>query len=331
MKNFITYLLLIVLILGCVEEDKTVSKEIVNIPPKNESIINWAFFNTDGLQNISFPIWFNDSATINRNIKQIHLSVNEFETSEDSTFHDTVPSTTYEVSYSKGGLSLFYVVRYSEEIKIEEQWFRYRKDKDSLGYSIPSITNNVIYEENDFLPIFSTLQNAQQYKRLEFLESDSATIQYLNTLSTDQEKHVFITDSSRWNVHFIDQRFTHPENNTFYYGEPSKYIESFRIKNLVEKEALSFYKYFSNDCIYQYSTFSNGFENRRTFLYDKDGLVTGFIDSLMAEPNNFIESTISKIDYTDGLPKLIASYKSQDSLLNNPIKEIRFNYEVFGE
>lgn len=316
--------------LGCEGVGKTTPKEVVNDPPKNESIINWAFFNTDGLQNISFPIWFNDSSILNRKIKQIRFSINEFETSEDSTFQDTLPSTSYEASYSKGVLNMFYVVKYSEEIKIEEQWFRYGKNKDSLGYSIPSITNNVIYEENDFLPIFSTLHNAQQYKRLEFLESDSTTIQYINTLSADQEKYVFITDSSFWNVRFIDQRFMHPENNTFYYGAPSKYVESFKIKNLVQKEPLYFYKYFDNDCIYQYSTFSNGFENRRTFQYDKAGRVTGFIDSLMVQPNDFIESIISKVNYKNGLPDFISSYKSQDTLYKFPFKEIRFDY-TFSE
>jgi hypothetical protein len=267
---------------------------------------------------------------VNKGIKQIRFSINEFEPSEDSTFQDTIPSTSYEAGYTKEGLNIFYVQRYSEEIKIEEQRFRYRNNKDSLGYSIPSITNNVIYEENDFLPIFSTLHNAQQYKRLEFIERDSSTVQYLNTLSVDKEKHVFITDSSCWNVHFLDQRFIHPENNTFYYGIPSKLVESFKIKNLVEKEQLTFYKYFDNDCIYQHSTFSNGFESRRTFIYDKTGRVNGFIDSLIVEPNDFIESIISKVSYKDGLPELIFSYKSQDTLRSNPIKEVRLNY-IFRE
>lgn len=330
MKNFIIYLLFVFILVGCGEEDNNSAKQMVSTPPINNNIINWAFFNPDGLQNISFPIWFNDSIVLNRGIQQIHFSINEFEPVEDSTFQDTIPSTLYEVNYSKKGVNIFYVKRYAEEIKIEEQWFRYRNHKDSLGYSIPSITNNVIYEENDFLPIFSTLQNAQQYKRLEFAESDSSTIQYINTLSADKDKHVFIIDSACWNVHFIDQKFMHPEKNTFYYGVPSKHIESFRIKNLVEKERLSSYKYFDNNCIYQNSTFSNGFEKRRTFLYDKSGRVTGFIDSLMVEPNDFIESIISKINYKNELPILVSSYKSQDSLLKNPIKEIQFNY-VFAE
>jgi hypothetical protein len=119
MKNFITYLLLLILFLGCSEKDSSVSKKAVSTPPKNNSIINWAFFNADGLQNISFPIWFNDSLIMNRGIKQIHFSINEFEHSEDSTFQDTIPSTSYEAGYTKEGLNIFYVQRYSEEIKIE--------------------------------------------------------------------------------------------------------------------------------------------------------------------------------------------------------------------
>lgn len=324
------YTFLVFIFLGCKGEKANEPRERVETPPINISVINWAFFTTEGLQNISFPIWFNDSIVAKRNIQKISFSINELEPLEDSTFQDTIPSTLYEVSFSKGKLNTVYIKEFSEEIEIEEQWFRYRHKKDSLGYSLPDVINNVIYEENDFLPIFSTLQNAQQYQRLEFFERDSTTIQYVNTLSPNKGKHVYIKDSSNWNVHFIDQKFEHPEKNTYYYGVPSKHLESFRIKNLVEKDKISSNNYFENDCIYQHSTYSNEFENKRTFLYDENGRVTGFIDSLIAEPNDFIERVVSKIKYKDDLPILISSYKSQDSLYNSPIREIRLKY-VFNE
>jgi hypothetical protein len=328
MRNYFLYLILIALIIGCEEEKSSPIKKVVKTPPMNKGIINWAFFNSDGFQNISFPVWFNDTVISNRNIEKIHFSMNKFEALDDSTFQDTLPSALYEVHFSNGNLDIFYVKRFAQEIKIEEQWFKYRKDKDSLGYSLPNVTNNVIYEENGFLPIFSTLKNAAQYKRLKLVERDSSTIQYLNTLSAEKEMHIFILDSANWNVHFIDQNFEHPEKNTFYYGFPSQYIESFRIKNLVEKEQLTSYKYFDNGCIYQRSTYSNGFENRRTFLYDSTGLLTSFVDSLIVEPNDCIESIVSKIDYKEGLPQFISSFKSQDSLYSQPIKEVRFNYTI---
>lgn len=330
MRNYFLYLLFILLFAGCEEEKSTTSKNVVKTPPINKDIINWAFFDADGFQNISFPVWFNDSIVFNKNIEQIHFSINKLDALDDSTIQDTLPSTLYEAHFSKGGLEVFYVKRFAKEIKIEEQWFKYQKEKDSLGYSLPNITNNVIYEENEFLPIFSTLQNAKQYQRLKLVEKDTSTIQYLNTLSAEKEMHVFIIDSTNWNVHFIDQNFKHPEKNTFYYGLPSKYLESFRIKNLVEKEQLSSYKYFENNCIYQRSSFTNGFENRRTFLYDSTGRITTFVDSLIVEPNDCIESITSKITYKEGLPKLISSFKSQDTLLSQPIKEFRFNY-IFNE
>lgn len=330
MKNFFIYLFSVFLFLGCTENKGTAPQKEVTAPTKVDGAINWAFFNTDGLENISFPIWFNDTVILNSGIEKIHFSVNEFEPTEDSIFQDTIPSSIYEVSYSKNGVNLFYVKKFAEEIKIEEQWFRYRKSIDSLGYSLASVTNDVIYEENDFLPIFSTLQNAQQYKRLKFQEIDSSIIQYINTLNAEKEKHIFITDSTHWNVHYIDQNFENPEKNTFYYGLPNKYHESFKVKNLVEKEQLASYKYFDNGCLYQQSTFSNGFEKRRTYLYDKAGRIESYVDSLIVEPNDFIESVISKINYVDGLPVRIASYKAQDSLHTVPLKEIIFDY-TFSE
>lgn len=330
MKNFIAYTFLFFLFFGCSEDQAANVKEKVETPPQIDQLINWTFFNPDGMQNISFPIWFNDSIVKGKNIKRIHLSINDLGPQDDSTFQDTIPSKFYDIGFSNERLNIVYVKEFSQEIAIEEQWFKYRHDKDSLGYSLPDITNNVIYDENDFLPIFSTLQNAQHYKRLKFLEIDSSTIHYENTLSANKEKHVFIKDSSNWNVHFIDQKFDHPEKIVFYFGVPEKHVESFRIKNLVEKNQISSNKYFENDCIYQHSTFNNGFENRKTFLYDKNGRVTEFVDSLIVEPNDFIERIVSKVEYKNDLPVIVSSYKSHDSLYKTPIKEIRLNY-TFNE
>jgi hypothetical protein len=330
MKNLILYTFLVFIILGCKGEQGTTPKKKVETPLKNKGIINWAFFTTEGLENISFPVWVNDSIVAKRNINKINLFVNEFDHNSDSTFQDTIPSRIYEVSFTKGRLNEIYVREFAEEIAIEEQWFRYRNKKDSLGYSLPDITNKVIYEENEFLPIFSTLQNAQQYKRLAFFARDSATIQYVNTLHVNKEKHVFIKDSTNWNVHFIDQKFDNPEQHIFYYGIPNKHYESFIIKNLVEKDQISSNKYFDNNCIYQHSTYANGFETRRTFSYDSKGRVIGLIDSLIVNPNDFIERLVSIVKYKNELPVFISSYKSQDSLSKNPIKEIRFDY-VFDE
>jgi hypothetical protein len=330
MKHLFLYSFLVILFLGCSEEQTTESKKTTKTPPVNKGILDWAFFTSEGLQNISFPNWINDSVVANKNIQKIHISIHELGFHEDSTFQDTIPSTLYEVSFSKGQLNTIYIKEYVEEIEIEEQWFRYRHEKDSFGYSLPDVTNNVIYEENDFLPIFSTLQNAQHYRRLKLHERDSSTIQYINTLNSDKEKHIFIIDSANWNVHFLDQSFEHPEKHRFYYGVPSKYLESYKIKNMVEKELLSSNKYFENDCVYQHSTFNNEFEYRRTFIYDTSGIVTDFIDSLVVEPEDFIERKVSKISYKEGLPLKISTYKDQDSLFRNPIKEIRFKY-VFNE
>ncbi|PHR49955.1 MAG: hypothetical protein COA32_02140 [Fluviicola sp.] len=326
MKNLILFSFLITLLIACSEKQISKPNAIVKTPPVNKGVIDWEFFTPDEIKNISFPIWINDSITLKKGIQKIQISIHEFGFKEDSVFQDTVPSTIYEVSFSKGQLSTIYIKEFSEEIEIEEQWFRYRQEKDSLGYSLPNVTNKVIYEGNDFLPIFSTLQNAQKYLRLKFDKKDSCTIQYTNTLSADKERHIFLTDSANWNVHFIDQMFENPEKNKYFYGIPSKHIESFRIKNMVEKEQLSTSKYFENDCIYQRSSFNNGFENRRTFIYDESGRTTGFIDSLIVEPNDFIERVVSKIDYKDGLPVFISSFKSRDSLFKDPIKEVRLKY-----
>lgn len=330
MKRLVIYTILVFAFLGCSDNKTNTTKKEVKTPLTNKGVINWAFFTLEGLQNISFPVWINDSIVENKNIQKIHFSIHDLKAIDDTIFQDTIPSTLYEVDFSKGNLNSIYVKEFFQEIAIEEQWFRYRQKKDSLGYSLPDVTNNVIYEENDFLPIFSTLQNAQHYLRLKFHEKDSSTITFINTLSTNEEKHIFILDSANWNVHFIDKKFTHPDKHIYYYGYPSIHYESFRIKNLVEKDQITSNKYFDNDCIYQHSTYNNGFENRRTFLYDKKGKVTGFVDSLIVEPNDFIERIISKVKYKDGLPTTVSSYKAQDSLYKTPIKEIRLNY-VFNE
>lgn len=326
MKKSIVNILIFFFLAGCSDNKSTSSKNELKTPLRKSSLINWRSFSTIGLQNLSFPIWFCDSVVENNKITSLVFSVQEKFPSDDQFIEDTIPDKSFEVKFKEGWVKVLIVRDYAEEVNIAEQRLNYRKKPDSLGYSEPTIINNVIYQENSILPIFTTVQNAQQYMRLEFVQDDSSIVEYKNTLDAKQQKHIFIKDSSNWNVLFIDQKFEQPKNNIYYYGFPKKHTESFKIRNLVEKTQLTTYKYFENGCIYQASNHTNGLVNRRTFSYDKSGRVIGYSDSLIAEPKDFIEKKFSEVQYEEGLPKSISTYKESDTLKEYPIRIIRFDY-----
>ncbi|MEX1192776.1 MAG: hypothetical protein WEA99_12450 [Brumimicrobium sp.] len=327
MKKFCTYLIFSILLFGCNEKEQNQTKKNV-APTVKEMLVNWSTFNESGFQNVSFPTWFNQKQVQLKNISQIKLFFYDFnEIDTVNTFSDTLPETLLSFDFDKEKLAQMQLEEFSSEMPIAKHFFNYRNKQDSVGYSAPDITNNVVYKDNKWIPIFSTYKVAQVFQRLHFVKKDSVVIEYTNTLNPDDNKHVFILDSANWNVMFIDKWFKPKNNNTFYYGSPKQVHESFKVKNLVEKEQLVKNTYFENNVAYQQSFFTDGFEKRRTFQYDNEGQCVGYVDSLIAIPNDYIEHTISKIQFDKELPINLFTYDPTDSLYENPLKQISFKYE----
>ncbi|MBW7868340.1 MAG: hypothetical protein H3C31_08475 [Brumimicrobium sp.] len=313
--------------LGCQENHK--KKKIKEItPPVTEQLIDWGSFNENNLNNISFPIWFSPTLVDSLKIQDIEVSFSNFnQTDTLLSVVDTLPYQKIKFAFDKSG--------FIEKISISElnmgkviatHHFLYHKKVDEDGYSIPEVNSKIEYKNKKRNPVsyLSTLEDLQQYRRLVLENRDSTYIAYLD--GNRDIYHYFITDSSKWNVTFIDKVLQPEADDIIYFGCPKNFISSFSIQNLVERVMFLEQSYYSNDLIKSQRFYTDGFYTKKDFNYNEDGLITGFTDSLYANDNTFIHAEQADIIYNQLLPKSLSYYSEDDGSSKRLIKVLHFNY-----
>ncbi|MDX1650993.1 MAG: hypothetical protein R3277_00765 [Brumimicrobium sp.] len=329
MSKSVYFFFLLFLVLSCSEKSKAKKEQTEKIALETQGLINWRYFNDFSLKHVSFPLWFDGDIVNERQIRAIHLSY--FETFEPDSIErdfDTLPVKKRSYFFKNGFVKEFRLKEFHAEINVATHYVSYNGAPDETGYSKPNISNDLIYKSNQsLLTIFSIMEAAQLFKRLELVKEDSLTKEYRNTLSPAEENHVFILDSSNWNVLFIDKNYQPGDKTIYYYGTPEEIHEVFRLKNLVMKNRILYNEYHSSKMVKNQSFFNNGFETRRNFNYDQNGQCLGYSDSLFSVPDEFISSTKTRVFYKDGLPLHISTYREEDTLFKNVIKKISVDYE----
>lgn len=334
MKRSFSFLLTLslLLLIGCAEEQeiKEVNEEIL---PERNSLIQWEFFNEEAFHNFSFPLWFNAPLVDDQDVKKIKISVYQYRGSGDlKQQKDTVPDEIWEFQFTKEGwvkdISLH---EYQESILIASYNFNYASSLDSLGYVAPSFStlHNFSTQKNKVQQILDQVEELQLFKRLVFESQDSVSATYSNALSALEERHIFILDSSNFNVRFIDQYYEANGKHYYYYGVPRHYFESFKLTNLVEKTIEQRRTYYPNGVIKTQAFHNGGFFTARHFTYGESGECTGYIDSLFSDGDAFINEQYSTIDYREGLPIQVQRFNSHDSLKERPQQTYLLKYSHF--
>lgn len=321
---------LLLIFVGC-DGERVKKKVEVSEPPNVDQLINWAFFNEEALHNISFPIWFNDDIIKRDSISGLNFSIYRFQESQSVKLpKDTFPDEVWRFSFSQEGwVKEIVLEEYSEAILIAEHQFDYRESPDSLGYCSPNVSTKYLFKENQtsIQGIFDQVEDLKVFDRLVFEVQDSVAVTYKNALSTLKEKHVFIIDSSSWNVHFIDEHFKANGTYLYYYGYPKQYYESFKLNNLVDKTLRQRRSYFENGVVKTQEHHDGGFYNTRNFIYNESGLCTAFKDSIFSNGKEFVNAERSIIEFKkQNLPDLISVYAMSDTLKKNQKRKYEFSY-----
>ena len=320
----------LLLLVGCAAEDSKKEVEISQ-PLKMDQLVNWTFFNEEAFHNISFPIWFSNDIIKTDSISDINISIYRFQENQNTELpKDTFPDEIWRFAFNKEGWVKEVVLEeYSEAILIAEHQFDYKENPDSLGYSSPNVSTKYLFKENQnsIQGIFDQVEDLKVFDRLVFESMDSIAITYKNALSTLKEKHVFITDTNSWNVHFIDEHFKANGTYLYYFGYPNHYYESFKLNNLVDKTLKQRKTFYENGVIKILEHHDGGFYSARNFIYDEEGLCTTFKDSIFSSGEEFVNAERSIIKFKKHqLPQQVLVYAMDDTLKKNQKSKYEFSY-----
>ena len=282
-------LLLIVLLTSCSgrrENDKT-EKAKVHKP----SLFQFAFIFTPNENNLSFPLWFNDSMLRVNSVRMIVRKTYVFD-AEDSVNlqHPSV------IALSNRNV---YVV--DPTGKIEKLRFTYFFDGEKIGslsfhYLPKSMRNGYCFPFNldtSSIAELSFTKNELPVKVHEVLQVNRKYTSFKNI--GDNNKIFFLPNPAYWGALSVDS-ILHPHpDDKIVLGSPMKPVKSYKVRNkILEKDVMRF-SYFKGTSVLKKMTWIDfPFSTVRTFQLDKKGRCSGFIDSLFSG-NDYLKRTIATI------------------------------------
>ncbi|RFC55916.1 hypothetical protein [Brumimicrobium aurantiacum] len=327
---FFTFILCCLIAFYSCEEEAVEVEKTIPEPPNVPQLINWSAMNSQGWKNMSFPNWFSKTLIDSNKIERVSIEFTNLNMT-DSLFHitDTMPNRLIDVDFdTKGNVKKVFITEFIDGVKLTEHIFSYKNEIDSIGYSAPAVSSNVKYRKKSMISFLNTIQELQQYERLVVEENkDTSVLKFIDMSSNDKIEHYFLLDSSFWNVSYIDHHFEAKGENLFYYGAPQTYTSSFKLENLVEKTMKQSKNYYNNGALKNQSFYDNDFITKRSFFYDSVGIVKQFTDSLTSGENYFLHSENGFVSYNKNLPMEINYHPAEDSLLNSPIKKVKFIFK----
>lgn len=328
MKKGLLYCLIIPFLFACRPQKK--SKRVQsNFPPFQLQLANWGRFNDYDWNNMSFPMWFSPKMIDSLGLSTLKLVYTNYVSADSlSNESDTLPVKIIDFSFRKNGdIRRAVIHNFNDGLNIVEQTITYPNKLDSFGFSPPSMASVRKYDDHRTLPIFATVQSLRQFQRLVLSERDSSFISYIDENSKEKTLHIFILDSTNWDVSFIDNHFQTTTNKVFYYGAPITFHVAFTLKNMVEKTVLESQSFYPTNTLKCQTFYREGFLTKRDFTYDSLGMCTGYTDSLQTGLGKFLRVEYAKIEYRNNQePVALRIYENSDS--SSLIRSIKFDYKT---
>ena len=299
-KNIVLVVFLISLF-SCSDSAKRIFKKD-NSTPYEPTLINYAFLLTDEENYISFPNWFNDSIVSSHQILKIvrksYMRLNEIE-NESKSNKPFVPSEINEYHFSPTGNIVQLLIRnFYDEKEIGSHIFSYNGKKDKNGYYETSLLhyfNSELTSDQDE-DLYSENLESNQYKTYDKIKQTSSFYKY-------QERELgdflyYIIYPKHWGALSVDSLVSPNPKDEIVLGKQHCFTKKYQVTNTINEYNVRIYNYDKQhtEKIINWVKKDYPFEQKRDFLYYKNGLCYSYIDSIFSD-TEFVTRTISTIKY----------------------------------
>ncbi len=287
-KHFFGFVLFF-LIFSCKPEGQ--KKEAPPTIDYKESLINFSFFYTEYENWMSFPVWFNDSLIQKEGIESITREVFSQGIEDTSLFITEVLNHRWVYEFNADGTVKRVDAASIYDAKIiSEVLFNYRGLDRHTGYSQVMVSEK---EMSDYENLPYVIHNKKQENK-DWVSFTEWSNQY-NVFVLNNEEH--------WKALVIDTLIGPKPVDFIIYGGVIRPKKSYKVSNLVEENTVRNYTY-QGTHLSEIERIEDPFVNRKKFEYDNNGYLTKVIDSTFSM-GGFVNKSILKINYKDGLPHLI--------------------------
>lgn len=282
-------LLLVVLVLlsGCAS-DESKNKDANKKNPSTISLFNLSVLYSDAEQNISFPVWFNDSLIQLKRISSITRSV--FDESNNDTIENLriIPKRKQEYSFGKlGEMTQLMVSNYYDDKIISTIKIMFSKHDKFTGFSQTKINDELEYDHNEF-----------PYIQMNHVRSNENVSVYKNPLTG--QRLFIIGNEKHWKPLAVEKLCKPSKSDVIVLGNYKSPTKKYKVQNLVEEMDVRNFEY-SNGRLKDVHWKDDPFNVKRSFEYDPSGHCIGFIDSTFSI-GNYVSSMHYRIELKNGLP-----------------------------
>lgn len=299
MQKNIFYLLLFSSIISCSGNDSSWSKEKKNYPA---SLLNLTTLLTEDENDVSFPIWFNDSIIRAHGIKKItrkSFPKNVNDEGKATTISSTVPREIREFLFdSKGNLTELNVHNYYDDREIGSVLLSYSGVRGFFGFTL--VARNTFVSKTT--KPFEDEESIDPEKREFDFKIHVKRKNYNNCLvyqDMETGDYLFCIPRKKfWGVMSVDSLLAPNPKDQIILGTPKFPYKKYQVSNKVNERNVRLYTYQKNHrkVIKSWVKKDYPFDHKRDFIYNKKGICTGYIDSTFSD-SVFVTRNISEIHY----------------------------------
>ena len=329
-KNLRITCIMLLLLTSCKSRDNlVVNKEQQSYPA---SLLNLSTLLIEEENDVSFPIWFNDSMIKAHGINKItrkSFPKNDFDGDEESSsVSSIVPREIREYYFdNKGFISQLNVHNYYDDREIGSVLFSYSGERDGYGFSKVKQNTFVSKTTKPFSENEESLD--PDTRELDFRMHEKRKTYNRCLVYQDMETGDFlfnILNKKSFGSLSIDSMLSPTPKDHLVWGEPCRPIKKYQVSNKVNESnvrIISYYKMHPNVINYWVKK-DYPFEHKRDFTYTKKGVCVGYIDSTFSD-EKYITRIVSEIQYNKNEEPTRIIHRKENST-----KELQFfTLEIF--
>jgi hypothetical protein len=290
MINRLSYLVsALLLLISCTSPKVNEKREVKQSYKPN--LLQFPFLYIPEENNLSFPLWFNDSILSAYHIVKLDRRTYVFDM-EDSI--DITKPSISDLNERKeyrfnptGSIKNVRFTYFFDGEKIGHMAFHYTLETSIKGYCFAENTDTT--NAGDFS---IGIKNDLPIKQHEILRKNSRFLSF-KTIH-ENNKLFFLPNSAFWGALAVDS-ILHPKpDDKIILGSPTKPVKSYKVRNKVLQKDVMRFMYVSGTTILKKMTWIDfPFSTTRTFRFDKLGRCAGFTDSLFSGHQFLKRSVVS--------------------------------------
>lgn len=262
-RRFLILLLVPILLLACSEEKRQLFRRGKKL--SKDFVLEMEHFFSESEDNMSFPVWFDDSLIKENKVKSIQRKTFNLNGKVED-FASLKVEKNYDFN-ERGQITSVRICEYYEGQKVSDVTFIYSGVKDAHGYQRVKMSKTS-----------TSIDDSPGYQFYEMEQTAKNFMAYVNV--NDGSYLFFLPHEKHWGALSVDSILGPTGEDLVVCGTPKHPVKRYRVVNRVNEfdvKTIDYRKKTNHPSEINFE--KEPFDYKRSIVYNKKGNCTGFVDS----------------------------------------------------